>query len=117
MDSNVHVVTKKERTGYPYYLHCGKRLNKEYGTIISAFKQEQKEKGIDDISHPAHYCFGKYEPVKVIQDWGLSFCCGNVLKYLARAGKKDGNTKLQDLKKARQYLDFEIEEIENESGN
>lgn len=72
----------------------------------------------DKISHPSHYCEGrKYEPVKVIQDWGLSFCLGNVLKYLARAGRKYGNTKLQDLQKAKQYLEFEIEGISNESNN
>lgn len=62
------------------------------------------------ILHPAHYSFGKYEPVKVIQDWDLSFCLGNVIKYLARAGRKEGNSRLQDLEKAKQYLEFEIEE-------
>lgn len=61
------------------------------------------------ISHPSHYCFGKYEPVKIIQDWGLSFCLGNVIKYLSRAGRKEGNSRLQDLQKAKQYLEFEIE--------
>lgn len=34
------------------------------------------------ISHPPRYCFGKYDPVKVIQDWGLSFCLGNVIKLM-----------------------------------
>lgn len=69
------------------------------------------------IYHPSHYCFGKYEPVKVIQDWGLSFCLGNVIKYLARAGRKDGNSKLQDLLKAKQYIEFEIEGLENENNH
>ena len=68
----------------------------------------------DVINNPSHYCFGKYEPVKVIQDWGLGFCLGNVIKYIARAGKKDGNSTLQDLKKAKKYLEFEIEKIESE---
>lgn len=68
----------------------------------------------DEIRHPSHYCFGKYEPVKVIQDWGLSFCLGNVVKYLARAGRKDGNSKLQDLLKAKRYIEFEIEGLEND---
>lgn len=75
---------------------------------------EDRKPENNQISHPAHYCFGKYEPVKVIQDWKLSFCCGNVIKYLARAGRKDGNSKLQDLLKAKQYLEFEIEELEND---
>lgn len=71
----------------------------------------------DTIRRPPHYCFGKYEPVKVIQDWGLSFCLGNVVKYLARAGRKDGNSKLQDLLKAMQYIEFEIEGLENENNH
>lgn len=65
----------------------------------------------DNIKHPAHYAFGKHEPVKVIRDWDLNFNLGNVIKYVARAGRK--GDKLEDLKKARQYLDFEIEELES----
>lgn len=68
----------------------------------------------DEIRHPSHYCFGKYEPVKVIQDRELSFCLGNVIKYLARAVRKYGNSKLQDLLKAKQYLEFEIEDLKND---
>jgi hypothetical protein len=67
---------------------------------------------VDDlkISAPKHYVEGrKYEPRKVIHDWGLNFNLGNVVKYIARAGRKD--SLLEDLYKARQYLDFEIEEI------
>lgn len=64
----------------------------------------------DEISNPAHYTDGrKYEPRKVIEDWDLNFNLGNVVKYVSRAGRKDGCNVLQDLKKARQYLDFEIE--------
>lgn len=74
------------------------------------------EKENDSILRPSHYCFGEYEPVKVIQDWKLSFCLGNTIKYIAREGKKDGNSRLQDLEKARKYLEFEIEEeMKNEN--
>jgi hypothetical protein len=45
----------------------------------------------------------------VIQAWDLNFCLGNVVKYIARAGRKDGNTKEKDLKKAIQYIEFELE--------
>lgn len=66
------------------------------------------------ISNPAYYCEGrKYEPRKVIADWGLNFALGNAIKYLSRAGRK--GDKIEDLKKAIQYIEFEIEEIENES--
>lgn len=42
----------------------------------------------DNVKHPAHYCYGKYEPINVIRDWQLNFNLGNVIKYIARAGKK-----------------------------
>lgn len=65
------------------------------------------------VSHPPHYVEGrKYEPKDVIRDWGLNYNLGCVVKYVSRAGRKDDI--LQDLKKARQYLDFEIEALEAE---
>lgn len=67
----------------------------------------------DIISKPNHYCFGKYEPMSVIMDWGLDFALGNVVKYIARAGKKANNPRIQDLLKAKEYLDREIEYITN----
>lgn len=69
----------------------------------------------DIIGHPNHYCAGrKYEPKDVIRDWNLNFNLGNAVKYISRNGRKDGNSALQDLKKARQYLDFEIAYLEKE---
>lgn len=65
---------------------------------------------------PEHYRYGKYEPIDVIQDWHLDFSLGNVIKYIARCGKKEGATMLDDLKKAREYLDFEIKFLEQDSG-
>lgn len=59
---------------------------------------------------PKHYNFSKYEPKDVIREWDLNFNLGNVVKYVARAGKKDDI--IQDLKKARDYIDFEIEALE-----
>lgn len=70
---------------------------------------------IQEIKNPSHYCFGKYEPRKVIYDWKLNFNLGNVIKYVARAGKKDGNSALKDLLKAKQYIEFEIEELTKET--
>ena len=66
----------------------------------------------DIISNPDHYIKGrKYEPRKVIEDWELDFYLGNALKYIARAGRKDNA--IEDLEKAKQYLDFEIEKLSN----
>lgn len=65
------------------------------------------------ISAPEHYVAGRhFEPHLVIEDWDLNFNLGNVLKYISRAGRKDDI--LIDLKKARQYLDFEIARLERE---
>ena len=66
-----------------------------------------------DEIRPRHYKIGKYEPKDVIRDWNLNFNCGCVIKYVARAGRK-GN-KLDDLRKALTYIQFEIEVLENES--
>ena len=64
------------------------------------------------INHPPHYG-GKdnpYEAIKVIKAWGVGFSLGNVLKYIARAEHK--GAKLEDLKKALQYLQYEISNLE-----
>ena len=68
------------------------------------------------VRHPQHYAGGrKYEPKDVIRDWQLGFNLGNAVKYIARAGKKDDI--VQDLEKAKQYLEFEIEAIKEEREN
>lgn len=67
----------------------------------------------EQVNHPDHYGGedNPYEAIKVIDAWGLGFCLGNTVKYISRAGKK--NDMLEDLKKARWYLDHEIGVIEN----
>ena len=58
----------------------------------------------DPVEHPAHYTFGKIEVLDAIEDWGLDYHRGNILKYIVRAGKK-GDKLIEDLRKARFYLD------------
>ena len=53
-----------------------------------------------------HYAVMKIQPIEFILANELGFCEGNVIKYLCRYKRKNG---LEDLKKARQYLDFLIE--------
>ena len=70
------------------------------------------------IACPSHYVGGrKYEPKDVIHDWGLNFDLGNAVKYIARCGRKEGNSKADDLKKAIQYLMFELKFLEEEDGS
>ena len=67
------------------------------------------------MNRPDHYSpESTYEPLKVIRAWGLGFELGNVLKYIARAGKKPLAPALDDLRKAETYLSLYIEHLESE---
>lgn len=68
----------------------------------------------DAVNHPSHYTRGKIEVIDFIEDQQLPYHLGNVIKYVARAGYK-GN-KLEDLKKARWYLDRYINEVMGHEG-
>ena len=65
-----------------------------------------------NVDHPAHYggADNPYEAIRVVEAWQLDFCLGNVIKYISRAGKK--GDALEDLKKARWYLEREISNLE-----
>ena len=66
------------------------------------------------VSHPKHYDKGDttYEPYKVIKAWNCNFNIGSAIKYLARY--KNKWNAIEDLKKAKQYIDFEIESLKSE---
>jgi hypothetical protein len=69
----------------------------------------------EQVDHPAHYggADNPYEAIRVIEAWGLDFCLGNAVKYIARAGKKGDGTLAVDLKKARWYIDRAIQQAES----
>src|SRR5690606_11072030 len=62
----------------------------------------------DDVNHPAHYNSGKIEVWDFIYDQRLGYALGNATKYISRAGKKAGNSKVKDLRKAIAFLEREI---------
>lgn len=70
------------------------------------------------VEHPAHYggADNPYEVIKVAEAWGLDkdAYLFNVLKYIGRNGKKDGNPPLQDLKKGLFYYQRRIKQLEEE---
>lgn len=69
-------------------------------------------KSSDSVSHPPHYADGWSNGAEVIDlTEHLSFCAGNVVKYVCRAGRKDPDKHVEDLEKARWYLDREIERV------
>jgi hypothetical protein len=64
---------------------------------------------MSSIDHPAHYRESTgHEAIDVIESWGLGFNLGNVVKYISRSGIKDPGKRIEDLEKARWYLDREI---------
>lgn len=73
---------------------------------------EQTETEHDAVSHPAHYTSGGIECIDCIKaalgENFMGFLIGNVIKYAYRYRNKNG---LEDLKKARWYLDRAIKEI------
>lgn len=75
----------------------------------------------DPINHPAHYTSDPsgVEAIQVTQH--RTFCVGNAMKYLWRAGLKaeEGKTakqkQIEDLKKAAWYVQQEIERLEGDT--
>lgn len=73
---------------------------------------------MDNVNHPTHYTSTKIETIEIIRDKLAveafeGFCIGNVLKYVTRYKLKNG---LEDLKKARWYLD-KIISVQEESND
>lgn len=66
----------------------------------------------DIINHPSHYTDGKIEVIDFIEDKQLNFHRGNAIKYIARAGKKNKETEIEDLGKAIWYINREIQRLE-----
>lgn len=98
------VISKTETTESYIRIDAVKDL---YADVVTT---DKKPKTISNaIDHPSHYNRGKIEVIDFIEDQGLSFHLGNVIKYITRAGSK--GDKLEDLKKARWYLDRYINEV------
>jgi hypothetical protein len=64
------------------------------------------------IDHPDHYNSGKIEVIEFIKSLGIDedFCIGNAIKYLSRYKLKEDP--IADLKKARWYIDYLINKLE-----
>lgn len=103
-------------TIYTACTHCGAELGVKKGCREDApAKLFCPKCGIEPaprqtVDHPPHYGGpnNTYEAIKVIEAWGLGFCLGNALKYIARCDHK--GTPLEDLEKARWYIEREIQQ-------
>lgn len=84
-------------------------------TTIFKYKPDTDQEH-DEVNHPSWYCDGGIETLDFILAKKLDFLTGQVAKYLSRSGKKDPDKALQDLKKAKFYLDRKIKEMEEAEG-
>jgi hypothetical protein len=64
------------------------------------------------MTKPEYYKAGAFDVIAFCQHHGIGFCEGNVIKYVTRAGKK--GDRLEDLKKAQEYLRRMIEQEEQQ---
>lgn len=71
-------------------------------------------KEFDAVNHPDHYKFGGIETIDFIEAKKLGYNLGNAVKYLSRAGKKDPNKHVEDLKKAVFYIQREINNLQKD---
>ena len=96
---------------------CTKTFNTTNDLVINDFKKEEKKTPNEMVNHPDHYAMvdKTYEPYKVIAAWEANFNIGNAIKYLARYKKKWNP--IEDLQKAKQYIDFEIEYLNKMTSN
>lgn len=88
----------------------GERDVKWYDDAIPEYFEEIAN-GVETETRPSHYGGDEnpHEPIKIIQHYNLSFELGNVIKYVLRSDKK--GQREADLKKAMQYLQFELNKL------
>lgn len=73
---------------------------------------------MSDMINPDHYKNErKFEPIEVIEDWGLNYRLGNAVKYISRNGRKPGEDPVEGLRKAIWYLEREIKATQKNATN
>ena len=70
----------------------------------------------DRVNHPSHYTGFSHGAEVIDIAECLNYNRGNAIKYLARAGRKDPATELEDLMKARWYVNREIARLTSSEG-
>ena len=73
-------------------------------------------KANDEINHPSHYTAGSIEVIDFLEAWDFPFHLANAIKYICRAGRKDKNALVTDLKKAVWYINRYIDYLGKQEG-
>jgi hypothetical protein len=74
--------------------------------MAPADRPEFGASNVDLVNHPPHYKVGGIETIDFIEAKKLNYNLGNAVKYIARADHKEN--RLQDLQKAKWYIEREI---------
>ena len=117
MEKNMSKIEVEINKTYPYKKSKFTETNVDTSSVVLGDSisvkdlLQRQESNKEMVSHPDHYDVGDktYEPYKVIASWDLNFNIGNAVKYLSRYKKKWNP--IEDLNKAKQYIDFEIERL------
>jgi hypothetical protein len=83
----------------------------QIANLLMAADAVQAEAPLDAVTLPQHYARFKIEPIRFICENQLNFFQGNIVKYILRHDAKNG---LEDLKKARRYLDMFIKYMDKD---
>jgi len=99
------ILIKKEE------LYCGVNAEEEYGIPFHGMITEENMMTAQfqsNVNHPKHYTShpSGVECIQITEH--MNFCLGNAIKYIWRAGEKDQTKEIEDLQKARWYLEREI---------
>lgn len=107
-------VAKKFKVTKPYAYNLMSQARKQYidrrDEALAQPKQRMESAPTpvpDMVNHPAHYKTGGVETIDFIEAKSLNYHLGNVVKYVTRADHK--GDRLENLRKARWYLDREIQ--------
>ena len=120
LDKGELVVDNKEQIDKGLIKEIDLNFNQDKKVVddfLSKFDKENLENSdkqlIDEFVDNNYYGEknNPYEVIKITNNLDLNFNRGNVLKYILRAGKKDANKEIQDLQKAKHYIDYEIERL------
>ena len=91
-----------EHTGLPKYLSAPTPGSRGWKT------SSEKSK-----TNPSHYQMGNIQVWDFIIDQDLDFLLGNVIKYVCRAGAKPGESRRDDLEKAKVYIEKALSTIDD----
>lgn len=86
-------------------------LESATAVINDVFMEQAKYPSQEDdpVNHPAHYTFGSIEVIDFIESLRFPYHIGNAVKYLSRAGRKDPEKTVEDLRKAVWYINRYID--------